>query len=79
MIFTTMFDQLAAKNSAETKSVSVDNYEQWKKHFTFDALKNQRYGKSFCKHFDILDNRLLYEQDWARCDKIIRREWLATS
>ena len=31
MIFETMFAQLATENSAQTKSISVDNYEKWKK------------------------------------------------
>jgi len=77
MIFKTMLAQLTVKNSAEIKTISADNYEQWKKQFTFDALKNQRYGQSFCNWFGITDNRIFYERDWTRCDRIIRREWLA--
>ena len=79
MIFETMFAQLATENSAQTKSISVDNYEKWKKLFTFAALKNQRYGQSFCNYFNITDNRIFYERDWSNCDRIIRREWLARS
>ncbi len=79
MIFETMFAQLAVKSNAETKTISTDNYERWKKLFTFDALKNQRYGQSFCNYFNITDNRIFYERDWSRCDRIIRREWLARS
>lgn len=79
MIFKTMLAQLTVKNSAEIKTISSDNYEQWKKQFTFDALKNQRYGQSFCNWFGITDNRIFYERDWTRCDRIIRREWLARS
>ena len=77
MIFKTMLAQLTFKNSVEIKTISADNYEQWKKQFTFDALKNQRYGQSFCNWFGITDNRIFYERDWTRCDRIIRREWLA--
>ena len=79
MIFETVFAQLVTENNAETKTISADNYEQWKKQFTFDALKNQRYGQSFCNRFNITDNRIFYERDWTRCDRIIRREWLARS
>jgi hypothetical protein len=77
MIFETMFAQLAAKPSTEIKAISTDNYEKWKKLFTFEALKNQRYGQSFCNYFNITDNRIFYERDWSRCDRIIRKEWLA--
>jgi len=79
MIFETILAQLAVKPGEKTKTISTDNYEQWKKLFTFDALKNQRYGQSFCNYFNITDNRIFYERDWARCDRIIRREWLARS
>lgn len=79
MIFETMFAQLVPKNCAETNSVSIDNYKRWKKQFTFDALKNKRYGQSFCDRFNISDNRIFYERDWTKCDRIIRREWLARS
>ena len=53
------------------------DYEQWKKQYTWDALLDQRYGQSFCNHFNIQDNRLYYERDWINCDSIIQREWLA--
>ncbi len=76
MIFETMFAQLASKNPTPPTSVSYDNYEKWKKRFTFDALKNQGYGQSFCNYFNITDNRIFYERDWNRCDRIIRKEWL---
>jgi hypothetical protein len=59
--------------------ISHDNYEQWKKQYTWDALTNKRYGESFCKHFDIKDRRIFHETNWLVCDTVIRREWLATS
>jgi len=62
---------------AETKSISEDNYLEWQKFYTWEALTDQRYGQSFCKHFDVKDHRLYYERDWVKCDTIIRSEWLA--
>ena len=59
--------------------ISHDNYEQWKKHFTWDALTNKRYGESFCNYFKIKDHRIFHETNWLVCDTVIRREWLATS
>ena len=61
----------------EDNSVSIEDYEQWKREYTWDALINIRYGQSFCNHFCIQDNRLYYERDWVRCDTIIRSVWLA--
>ena len=61
----------------EDNSVSIEDYEQWKREYTWDALVNIRYGQSFCNHFNIQDNRLYYERDWVKCDNIIRVDWLA--
>jgi len=65
------------ESSTEPKSISERNYLEWQKLYTWEALTDQRYGQSFCKHFDIEDNRLYYERDWVKCDTLIRREWLA--
>lgn len=78
-MFDTMLAQLLPKNRVESTPVTWDNYEQWKKQYTFEALKNQRYGQSFCNWFNITDNRIFYDRDWRRCDRIIRSEWLAKS
>ena len=58
-------------------SIPPAEYEVWKREFTFEGIKGARYGQSFCNHFDITDNRIFYERDWARCDKLIRKEWLS--
>jgi hypothetical protein len=75
-----MFDQMITNLTAESavaiKTVSLEEYEQWQELYTWDAIQNQRYGQSFCNHFDITDNRLFYERDWVRCDQMIRREYI---
>ena len=40
--------------------ISMDRYEAWQKHYTWDALQNEqlRYGQSFCRYFDVRDNLL---------------------
>ena len=79
-MFDTMVTQLLTKFDLPTQVVetpiSLDQYEQWQKEFTFDALQDLRYGQSFCNKFNIQDNRIHYEQDWVRCDVLIRREWI---
>ena len=69
----------AIDNEILKNRISHDNYEQWRKQFTWDALTNQRYGESFCNYFKIKDHRIFHETNWAVCDTVIRREWLATS
>jgi hypothetical protein len=75
-----MFDQmitnLTAEPSVAIKTVLLREYEQWQELYTWDAIQDQRYGQSFCNHFDITDHRLFYERDWVRCDVIIRREYI---
>lgn len=82
-MFDTMVTQLLTKFDLPTPVVetpiSLDQYEQWQKEFTFDALQDLRYGQSFCNKFNIQDNRIHYERDWALCDQLIRREWIARS
>jgi hypothetical protein len=75
-----MFDQmirsLTADATEEIKTVSLEEYQQWQELYTWDAIQDQRYGQSFCNHFDITDHRLFYERDWVRCDQMIRREYI---
>jgi hypothetical protein len=75
-----MFDQMITNLTAEPtvsiKTVSFREYEQWQELYTWDAIQDQRYGQSFCNHFDITDHRLFYERDWVRCDIMIRREYI---
>jgi hypothetical protein len=68
------FDNQILKNT-----ISRDNYEKWRKQYTWDALTNKRYGESFCNYFKIRDHRIFHDSNWKACDKVIRKEWLATS
>jgi hypothetical protein len=75
-----MFDQMITNLTAEPtvaiKTVSLEEYTQWQELYTWDAIQDQRYGQSFCNHFNITDHRLFYERDWVRCDQMIRREYI---
>jgi hypothetical protein len=42
------------------RKITQDQYDQWRRGFVFDGLRHQRYGQSFCNHFDIQDNFLFY-------------------
>ena len=63
-------------NTATSNTIGMDSYLAWQKEYTFDALRDLRYGQSFCNRFGVQDNRIYYERDWHRCDIIIRSEWL---
>ena len=78
-VFANMVNDMTAEYHLPTEdnSVSIEDYEQWQREYTWDALVNIRYGQSFCNHFGIHDYRLYYERDWVKCDSIIRMAWLA--
>ena len=60
------------------KTISAEDYEQWKRDFIWEALHGIRYGQSFCNHFGINDNHLYYAPgDIAWCDRYIRKTYLA--
>ena len=77
-MFDAMIRELLTQQTPKTVSLPVasDAYAKWKKLYTFEGLKNQRYGQCFCNHFKIQDHRIYYETDWQRCDEIIKRDWL---
>lgn len=78
-VFASMIDGMTKEhyNLVDDNSVSIQDYEQWQREYTWDALIDIRYGQSFCNYFGITDNRLYYERDWVKCDNIIRSDWLA--
>ena len=77
-MFDSMIRELLTQQTPKAVSLPVapDAYADWKKLYTFEGLKSQRYGQSFCNHFKIQDHRIYYEQSWQRCDEIIQRDWL---
>ena len=56
--------------------VSQDQYQQWAAGFVFEALRNQRYGQSFCRQFGIQDNILYYSTTVADADRYIRENYV---
>jgi hypothetical protein len=60
------------------KSISQEDYDQWREDFIWEALHGQRYGQSFCNRFGVTDNHLYYAPgDITWCDKYIRKNYLA--
>ena len=57
--------------------VTQEQYEDWKRQFTVDALRGQRYGQSFCNRFGITDNLLFYTTEIEWCENYIRKQYLA--
>ena len=57
--------------------ISLEEYQQWKEDFVWEALHGQRYGQSFCNRFGLHDNHLYYNTggiEWA--DEYIRKTYI---
>jgi hypothetical protein len=58
------------------RKISRAEYDQWARGFVFEGLRNQRYGQSFCNHFDITDNILFYSLTVAEADRYIQKTYI---
>lgn len=47
-------------NSLVRPKITKEQYNEWKKHYVFDALKGYRLGQSFCEYFGITNASPLY-------------------
>jgi len=78
-----VFEQFVAfsdRSGVPRAPIDLEDFEQWKKDYTWEALHGIRYGQSFCNHFNITDNHLYYAPggiDW--CDDYIKKTYLARS
>ena len=67
------------KSLAEPKNyskISKSQYNFWRSGYLFDALKNLRYGQSFCNKFGITDNILFFETRAENCHRYILENYI---
>ena len=78
-----MVRELGQSVSQPRSLVSAEDYEVWKKDYTWEALHGMRYGQSFCNRFGITDNHLFYNDynnggiEWA--DEYIQKTYIEKS
>ena len=70
------FDGTSFNKLEGYKSVSPEEYANWKKQFTADALLGLRYGQSFCNFFSITDNLLYFTREVDWCDTYIKDKYI---
>jgi hypothetical protein len=75
-VFANMVGELTRESYYPQIEISLTEYEDWQKQYTWDALQDMRYGQSFCNQFNIHDSRLYYTRDWVSCDILIRKEYI---
>ena len=75
-----MFDTLTYGNKipfdTEPGTISREDYEEWQRSYTFDALRGLTPGQSFCQHFRVRDFRLWFGGDQTATEQIVEREYL---
>ena len=58
--FSQMAQTLSKARMITEKTISQQDYEQWRREFTFEGLTGIRYGQAFCNRFGITDYILYY-------------------
>ena len=58
--------------SKAKKTVTQEQYDQFRKEYVFEKLKGQTLGQSFCKKFDIQDYMLSNLKDEEETEFLIK-------
>ena len=79
-----VFQQMIDENNhteLTRNPISLEDFELWKKDYTWDALHGIRYGQSFCNRFGVIDNILYYTRfpTTQECDEYIEKNYIARS
>ena len=79
-----VFQQMIDENNdtqLAINPITPEDFELWKRDYTWDALHGIRYGQSFCNRFGIIDNILYYTKfdSIEDCNNYIRKTYLARS
>jgi hypothetical protein len=77
MIGHSVFTHNPTTDNITAHQITDQQYEDWKRQFTVDALFGQRYGQSFCNRFGIKDNLLFFTVDIAWCEQYIKDMYIA--
>ena len=79
-----VFQQMIDENNNTQLAIgpiTPEDFELWKRDYTWDALHGIRYGQSFCNHFGIIDNILYYTKfdTIEDCNNYINKTYVARS
>ena len=73
-------DSFDNQRTTVPEPISLEDFELWRKDFTWDALHGIRYGQSFCNRFNISDY-LLYYTAWPpeQLEDYIKKHYIERS
>lgn len=78
-VFASLAADLSRSGIPAVVKISLEQYQEWRQSYLFDAIRDLRYGQSFCNAFDITDNILFYERDAAWADEYIQLNYIDDS
>lgn len=71
------FSQLLDDPPADANwRITRKQYDEWRRHFVFDGLRNLSYGESFCRYFGIRDYILRYSSTVSAADEYIQHTYI---
>lgn len=63
--------------SNERTYVTKQEYEEFKRQYIFDALRDLRFGQAFCNYFNIPNGTpLFYFKDMEMCERWIKDNYI---
>lgn len=60
----------------EPKTITRQQFSNWKKTAVFDGVKGMSYGTSFCKEFALMDGILMVSKDPVYVDSYIQQNYV---
>ena len=67
---------LATRGRTAVEDLTQESFDRWDHAYIFDAMRDLRYGQSFCNHFGITDNHVYYERNIEKCRTMIKQRYL---
>lgn len=76
-VFASIVDTLSiASLPRANRTVSIDEFNDFDKHYLLDVLRDIPYGVAFCKKFNIVDFVLITTPDWMYCSNYIKDHYV---
>ena len=70
--FSQMTQDLLGARVVTEKTISQQDYERWRREFSFQGLTGIRYGQAFCNRFGITDYILYYNTNVNEAEQRIQ-------
>lgn len=69
-------DLWVANETSTTRKITTEQFNEFRKHFTLNALRGLKYGQAFCNYFDITDYILMSSDKFSTSEDHINKIYL---